>query len=677
LSGARPLNEWPLILCGPMLRRVTPDDVCVFIALRQPARVRLRLYTDADGSNPVSLTPPAAQTTLALGRRLHVVAARHRPLSALLPGLHYYYDLEITRLRDSIETSDTLRSLSDAPLAVGGEFASDGPNLLQGDFPLGYQAAKLPGFHLANDLDHLAILHASCRKAHGEGPDMLALADDVMVERAFSSERPHQMILTGDQIYADDVALSLAQIIAATAPELITADPALRVPELDAIGGDAAYHGELPDATAALDDDPYGRAMNDASLAPGERRALFATRLAGFSVERSHAAGHLLYLGEFYAMYLLAWSSALWPVDNAGEPQLAADPTLLSDDEDKRADFAAQAAEQEPRLQSFFHALPRVRRALANIPTLMMFDDHEVTDDWNMSAPTAERVLESRSGRQVVRNALTAYAVFQDWGNRPSVAAAGQPAAYEVDESGAAILEAVRCPSGASGPLHPPDALPPLLANGGSDARREIEDLFGLRRHIPPAPPTMDWHYCVHFPSHLLIALDTRTRRLLPADGGPAAIIDPAHMATQLDVPRNLYPDMPALIIAPGPVFDLPPTELLKDGIGQAVRITIGSSGGRGAVRIHRPRNLERSPRSATRHSRTPDSIWFSGTALRRHPLRLQQQYCSRERRRRARAHRPAVFERQPARRLEDPARDPRRNAHRQPEQSAAHRARR
>jgi hypothetical protein len=37
----KPVADWPLHLCGPMLRRVTPESVSVFVALRHPRKVRL------------------------------------------------------------------------------------------------------------------------------------------------------------------------------------------------------------------------------------------------------------------------------------------------------------------------------------------------------------------------------------------------------------------------------------------------------------------------------------------------------------------------------------------------------------------------------------------------------------------------------------------------------------
>ena len=70
-------------------------------------------------------------------------------------------------------------------------------------------------------------------------------------------------------------------------------------------------------------------------------------------------------------------------------------------------------------LRDFERGLARVRRVLANIPTYMVFDDHDVTDDWNLNPLWLDRVLTTPLGVTVVRNALITYALFQDWGNDP------------------------------------------------------------------------------------------------------------------------------------------------------------------------------------------------------------------------------------------------------------------
>ena len=74
--------------------------------------------------------------------------------------------------------------------------------------------------------------------------------------------------------------------------------------------------------------------------------------------------------------------------------------------------------ENKNKLKILKQTLPKVRRALANISTLMIFDDHDVTDDWNLNPSWRDRVFTSPLGKAIVRNAMMAYALFQDWGNR-------------------------------------------------------------------------------------------------------------------------------------------------------------------------------------------------------------------------------------------------------------------
>jgi hypothetical protein len=64
--------------------------------------------------------------------------------------------------------------------------------------------------------------------------------------------------------------------------------------------------------------------------------------------------------------------------------------------------------------------MPRARRVLANVPTYMIFDDHDVTDDWNLTEEWRRSARASETGRRIVANALASYWAFQGWGNDPS-----------------------------------------------------------------------------------------------------------------------------------------------------------------------------------------------------------------------------------------------------------------
>ena len=49
----------------------------------------------------------------------------------------------------------------------------------------------------------------------------------------------------------------------------------------------------------------------------------------------------------------------------------------------------------------------------------MIFDDHEITDDWNISKEWVERT-DNLFARRVIANGLAAYWAFQGWGTNPS-----------------------------------------------------------------------------------------------------------------------------------------------------------------------------------------------------------------------------------------------------------------
>src|SRR5690606_9678583 len=185
---------------------------------------------------------------------------------------------------------------------------------------------------------------------------------------------------------------------------------------------------------------------------------------------------HLLSLGEFCAMHLLAWHNALWPkklptfddlfwqgplpvstfdtvligVDFPPGPwqlhtglydgatvglKRVCDDTkklrlftpqnvglvlkCISENAALKEKFEKETEKKPGELNAFRDGIPKVRRALANVSTYMMFDDHEVTDDWNLSAIWRDRVLTSPLGRTVLRNGLLAYLLCQGWGNDP------------------------------------------------------------------------------------------------------------------------------------------------------------------------------------------------------------------------------------------------------------------
>ena len=507
------LETLPLVLAGPILRQVTPNAVTVWFALRKPATVSLRVFeTGSPGSSLMATgTAPSAgpAATTPIGKNLHIVAATVRAETPLVPDQIYCYDATFV----TTDTSSTTQTLAQAITASGGTPPAK---------PLAYDPHDFPSFALPPaDLNYLRLIHGSCRKPHGgwlkksetPTPDQLATLDGLIASSANNAmQRPHQLLLTGDQIYADDC------------------DDELLVSLTDAADALLQWSGNgeiLPSA------DPT---THTASLfAPGTRWQVITG--AGFTGDDRRS--HLISLGEFFAMYLFVWSDVLWsdPLTYAEfqqvvnetltvHPTWTAVPPITSDDYDGR----------HVAVQTFRKTLPAVRRALANIPTYMILDDHEVTDDFNMTRNFVNQVYADDLGVRIVQNGLTAYAICQVWGNVPEQFDSGTPSAAgtKLLAQLAAVAGATDNPGafekaswGASGDGS--DADPPTIMQlVGVHKRSNMDDgTDGSIRAFHEGSPTdtvtvngidvntksLRYNFTVEGPSHQVLVTDTRTWR--------------------------------------------------------------------------------------------------------------------------------------------------------------------
>ncbi|HEV3012105.1 MAG TPA: hypothetical protein VG499_02425, partial [Actinomycetota bacterium] len=469
-------TSWPLVLAGPMPRRVEPEAVSVFVACSRPRAVRLSIY-QGTRADPERLAGTAEAGTVPLGASLHVAVVTARPPVPLAPGTVYGYDLGFRR-----QAGD--------PGDDGPAEADLGSLRLLGQ--LGYRPGHLPSFVLPPErLEQVRLVHGSCRKPHGQRRDALATLDDILsASHADPEMRPQLLFLTGDQVYADDVApglLALCQQVGRAALGWPAPEP-------------------LPDVTAG-----------DPRLAPGHRDHLVRHR-AGFTGPVLDC--HLMSLAEFYGMYLLIWSDTLWPRDPAGAATLP----------------ATEADRDTAAVLEFARTLPRVRRALANIATYMIFDDHDVTDDWNLHRRWHEHVHGRPLGRRLVQNALAAYAVFQGWGNDP-----GQ---FTADRPGGRLLAALATWDGQEGATC--EAVRARLGLPSADAAAPVR-----------------WDYQVDTPSFQALVLATRTPRgFRPGGNGLAApaLLGPAALRGQLGDRFAARPrEVPVtVLVSAAPVFGHP-----------------------------------------------------------------------------------------------------------------------
>lgn len=355
------------LLAGPIVRRVTKNRVCVWLATSRPVILKLEILNEDRQilafSNPADL----ASQSLAAGKNLHIYLLQARPIGNTFP-VDRLLSYRIVELEGDTEQNWDLRALE-----------------------LTYGDDEYPTFFIPDQLSQ--VLYGSCRKPHhyrkprdAEHPDALSFADDLLNEhRRDLRQRPGVLLLGGDQIYADDVGISLFAMLRQEAAKLTGQSE--RLP--------------LSDGTTL---DPIG-------ISIGNRKSVLKKYNTGFTSDLSH--NHLLSFGEFAAMYLYVFGN-----HESWKPVLDWD-TLKSlglDNEEKARDIFNHERES---LLRFHDTLPKTRRLLANISTYMIFDDHEVTDDWNITGAWHEKVRDSVLGRRIVGNALAAYWLFQGWGNDP------------------------------------------------------------------------------------------------------------------------------------------------------------------------------------------------------------------------------------------------------------------
>ncbi|MGZ3647279.1 MAG: hypothetical protein ACXVCM_25900 [Ktedonobacteraceae bacterium] len=496
----------PLILAGPMLRRVEPHSVTVWLALKEARTVTLRIYARNEQGQLVQQFE-GTRRTVRLGDHLHVVAVTARATTSneqLVWGQLYYYDLFFQP-----DSSLDMHAPETAPHLDTPGILNNDPSSAGHLHRLVYPGHSLPSFVLPpEDVNLLRIVHGSCRKPHGIGKEMLSALDVLLeAEAEHPEKRPQQLFMTGDQIYADDVATSLLFMLndagtvlcAGNAEEIL---PLVNVPS-HALG-------------------PGGRTE------VVRNKAMFTTTTPD---------NQLLSLSEYTAMYLFAWSDVLWPeqlpeADDIWQiyPDMRPRPAQQKKAEERYAAHSEQ-------LHSFRSTLPQVRRALANIATYTIFDDHDVTDDWYLDGAWCRRVLASPLGRRVIRNALLAYTLFQAWGNTPE----------QFDEgSGAAFLQAMTTWRG--------DESDPRVKT--LECSIGMPSTFAGRGELQHWEQALHWHYTFSGPRYQIIVMDTRTQRLYRSPDEFPGLLSPSAMNTQVVAAARKDVDV-TLVISATPVLGI------------------------------------------------------------------------------------------------------------------------
>ncbi len=516
------------------MRRTETGAVTVWLALKAAREVELKVYSTKGGIGEIVDVPllQGAKSTVQLGKYLHVVAVTAKPINSnvLTYGQIYAYDIEFAGGRESPSVAvpeNEKENLLSCLWPTSPDLSALGPE------SIGYFAHGLPTFALPpQDLNYLRIVHGSCRKPHGGGRDALPILDSSIEQFAgMANFRPHQLFLTGDQIYGDDVADAMLWALTDAGDTLLGWEENLPLMNNDAqikknlcnsipkksekknvIRQEREIFRESPIQKASDAESEYKKPIE---LQRGTRSDI-ARDFGGFTAmlvnKPDKAKSHLFGLGEYCAMYLLVWSPILWCASFPKGKDICQDSQR------------AKVWDREVvELDGFCRNLWRVRRALANIPTYMICDDHDVSDDWYLNREWCYRVLGKPLGRRVVQNALLAYSVFQAWGNTP--------AQFNAGKVGNKLLTSAKKWSESAGSddlawknVAKYLGIPRIDLETGLPKFKLDEDVLILDRD----EEVLDWHFTIRSFKHEVIVLDTRTWRGYPTESA----IDPPMLLT-------------------------------------------------------------------------------------------------------------------------------------------------
>jgi len=393
------------ILVGPILRRLTSKQLVLWWLSPLECSGELHCFLSDESLGEVTSSDSSVNsatkdkaiftaafdndnlTTFRVGEKavVHLL-----DVSINLPVDTYIeYDLLLTDSHDSSELNDRDTKSSTKCLA----------ELIPS---LSFSGKSRPSFIIQENINNL--LHGSCRNPHHASQDSL-LAGDHLVERTLTDveKRPALLMMSGDQIYADHVAGVTLFAIHQVINLLGLNDESFTDDNLAAQGitcGSELYQFSeqyfqreslLPKSTAK---DTWFKSL---PLISKKQQAIFTS---------TYAHNHVMTFAENMAMYFLVWSPTLW---QQVELEGFTVPTK----------YQATHNQELLAIKDFINGLDKVRRLLAHTPTYMIFDDHDVTDDWNLTAAWEQAAYQDPLAKRIIGNSLFAYWLCQGWGNDP------------------------------------------------------------------------------------------------------------------------------------------------------------------------------------------------------------------------------------------------------------------
>ncbi len=367
-----------------------------------------------------------------------------------------------------------------------------------------YSNESLFSFIIKDKADY--VLHGSCRNPHYLSKDSLVIANQQLKTQALE-ERASLLMMSGDQIYADDVAGPMLMAIQQIIPQL----------EL--------FEESLPDTAIPTSTSLYAHQHNlyqrDKLLPHYVDNTNFLSRWNLYKsrpiFSSSEHENHLITSAEFFVMYLLVWSPALW--------ECIALPTSLPDPDNKLdKKWHACWKTEKAVIDQFVQGLNDVQQLFAHIPTYMIFDDHDITDDWNLTIGWENAVNGHPLAAQVIGNGLMGYFLCQGWGNNPE----------QFDDE---FLDGFR----------------QLFSDYTHDKHTQL---------IRQLTRFEQWHYSIHTTPKIVI-LDTRTRRWRSESNTnkPSGLMD---WEAMLDFQHELIGQEAIIIVSAAPIFGVKFIEALQ-----------------------------------------------------------------------------------------------------------------
>jgi hypothetical protein len=233
-------------------------------------------------------------------------------------------------------------------------------------------------------------------------------------------------------------------------------------------------------------------------------RLVFGSCRTSLPHDARHTRSHGVDLLRSYADRMSGLAEAQWPsvllllgdqvYADEPPPQVVEFITARRGDEQEPAGEIADFTEYAELYRQAWSE-PAIRWLLSTVPSAMIFDDHDVRDDWNSSANWRAAMSALPWWRRRVVAALGAYWVYQHLGNLAPADLAADP-----------LLAALRDTDG----------------DGGA-----LLDEFAWLADTEPARNR--WSYARDYGRTRLVVLDTRCARVLTP--GQRAMLDPAEWA--------------------------------------------------------------------------------------------------------------------------------------------------